>query len=188
MKRTPVSLLEQLKKAHDPNAWHRFVELFTPFLYRQIRGLGLQESDAADLVQEVFVILVQKLPEFSYDRHKSFRAWLKAVTFNKWRDLRRRQTFLPLEPDDASLAEQTVAGDVPGFDEDDYRRYLANRALRLMQAEFQYTTWKACWEHLVLGKPAAEVAALLGISADAVYAATYRVVRRLRQELEGLWN
>jgi len=54
--------------------------------------MGLQESDAADLVQDVFTLLVQKLPEFHYDRGRSFRNWLLTVMTNKWRDrIRRRE-------------------------------------------------------------------------------------------------
>jgi RNA polymerase sigma-70 factor (ECF subfamily) len=55
-----------------------------------------------------------------------------------------------------------------------------------MQAEFSPKTWKACWEHVVAGRPAAEVAAELGISVGSVYVAKSRVLSRLRQELEGL--
>ena len=56
----------------------------------------------------------------------------------------------------------------------------------MMRADFQPATWQACWENVVAGRPAADVARELGITADAVYAATYRVLRRLRQELHGL--
>jgi len=38
--------------------------------------------------------------------------------------------------------------------EDEYRRGLVQRALQLMQAEFEPTTWKACWECVVGGKTA----------------------------------
>ena len=55
-----------------------------------------------------------------------------------------------------------------------------------MKTEFQPTTWQACWEHVVTGRPAAAVAQQLGITVNAVYLAKSRVLRRLRQELEGL--
>ena len=72
------------------------------------------------------------------------------------------------------------------FDEVEYRQQLVRRALQIMQAEFETTTWKACWEFVVSGRPAAEVAAELGVSVDVVYGAKSRVLRRLRQELDGL--
>jgi RNA polymerase sigma-70 factor (ECF subfamily) len=55
-----------------------------------------------------------------------------------------------------------------------------------MEAEFQPTTWKACWEIVVAGRSPEEVAAELGITTNAVYVAKSRVLRRLRQELHGL--
>src|SRR5438876_4447688 len=98
MHSTPVSLLERLRRPAEPEAWGRFVHLYTPLLYYWSRRAGLQPSDAADLVQDVLTTLVQKLPEFRYDEHKSFRAWLRTVTLNKWRDRRKRHAPEQLDP------------------------------------------------------------------------------------------
>ncbi len=65
MSTTPVSLLEQLRQPTAARAWPRFVELYAPLLYDWARRLGLQDADAADLVQDVFAILLRKLPEFN---------------------------------------------------------------------------------------------------------------------------
>jgi RNA polymerase sigma-70 factor (ECF subfamily) len=189
MDQTPVSLLERLRNPATQEvmgqAWTRFVKLYTPLLYHWARRLGLQSADAADLVQDVFALLLRKLPQFTYDRQKSFRSWLRTVLLNKWREKGRRPSLVPhgtspLPPD--------LAGDdsAEQFAEAEYRQYLTGRALELMQAEFQPATWKACWEHVVSGRSAAEVAAELGISEGAVYVAKHRVLRRLRQEMAGL--
>jgi RNA polymerase sigma-70 factor (ECF subfamily) len=186
MEQTSPSLLERLRQPAQQEAWARFVKLYTPFLYHWASRLGLSEPDAADLVQDVFLVLVQKLPEFSYDRHKSFRGWLRTVMLNKWRDHQRRRTAVPGHQNETFLSELVGPDDAADFEETEYRKHLVSRALRLMQAEFQPTTWKACWEHVVSGRPAAEIAAELGLSVDSVYAAKYKVLRRLRQELQGL--
>src|ERR1700719_3689870 len=91
MDRTPASLLEQVRNPADQEAWKRFVHLFTPLLFHWAHRIRLQDQDAADLVQDVFTVLVQKLPEFHYDPHKSFRAWLKTVLLNKWRQHQRHR-------------------------------------------------------------------------------------------------
>jgi RNA polymerase sigma-70 factor (ECF subfamily) len=70
--------------------------------------------------------------------------------------------------------------------EAEFQQHLAIRALELMKAEFQPTTWKACWEHVVCDRDPAEVAKELGITVNAVYLAKSRVLRRLRQELAGM--
>src|SRR5262249_2182105 len=73
MHTTPVSLLERVRRLGEQQAWERFVDMYTPLLYHWACRMGMQQSDAADLVQEVFTVLVAKLPEFVYDRQKSFR-------------------------------------------------------------------------------------------------------------------
>ena len=182
---TPVSLLERLRQPGERQAWQRFTELYTPLMYYWARRLGMQPSDAADLVQDVFAILIQKLPEFAYDRRKSFRSWLRTVMFNKWRDQQRRAEP-PQQADEATFAELPGPDKADWVGEVEYRQNLIRRALQIMQADFQPSTWKACWEYVVSDRSAAEVAAELGISVGAVYVAKSRVLSRLRQELEGL--
>jgi RNA polymerase sigma-70 factor (ECF subfamily) len=137
-------------------------------------------------VQDVFAALVHKLPEFTYERDRSFRAWLRTVTLNKFREnFRRRAVSAPGTGEPLPL-ELACADPAQAFDEAEYHRHLTTRALEIMQAQFQPAPWKACWEHVVAGRPAAEVAAELGMSEGAVYVASHRVLRRLREELEGL--
>jgi RNA polymerase sigma-70 factor (ECF subfamily) len=185
MHSTSVSLLERLRRPDAHAAWERFVHLYTPLLFYWARRVGLQEPDAADLVQDVFAVLVQKLPEFHYDRSQSFRSWLHAVLLNKWRELQRRR-HVSAQPDEACLAGLANPDDaITEFDEAEFRQHLLMRAMQLMQADFQPTTWKACWEHVVCDRPADAVAQELQITVNAVYLAKSRVLRRLRQELVG---
>src|SRR5437763_1958531 len=105
METTSVSLLDRLHQPNQTEAWGRFVQLYTPLLYDWARGLGVQEQDATDLVQEVFVTLLEKLPEFRYDRTGSFRGWLRTVLRNKWREVRRKRIPMPLDVREGPLAE-----------------------------------------------------------------------------------
>lgn len=186
MEPTSPSLLERLRKPHAEQAWKRFVNLYTPLLYFWACRMGLQADDAADLVQEVFSTLLQKLPDFQYDPKHSFRAWLRTLTTNKWRDMLRRRAAALRHGTDRELEAVAVPDNAEVIWEAEYRRHLAGQALTIMKAEFQDSTWKACWATVVEEKPAAEVASQLGISVESVYAARSRVLRRLRQELEGL--
>jgi RNA polymerase sigma-70 factor, ECF subfamily len=158
------------------------VQLYTPLLFYWTRRLGLRPPDAADLVQEVFVILVRKLPEFDYNRNDGFRAWLRTVLFNQWRMTLRRKLPSACAPlDDLPCPDQP-----DGVAEEEYRQMLVARALRLMQTDFQPATWQAFWECVVNDRPPAQVAAELGVSVRSVYLSKGRVLRRLRQELQGL--
>jgi RNA polymerase sigma-70 factor (ECF subfamily) len=176
-----------LRSAHDEAAWSWFVELYTPLLFSWARRCGETEADAADLVQEVFVSLVQTLPSFEYDRAGSFRGWLRVLLLNKLRDRLRRKARL-----ERALEHRAVEVELPdiaeAFWEAEYTQELARQALRLMESEFATATWKACWETVVEGRSPRDVAVELGISQNAIYIAKCRVLRRLCQELRGLMD
>jgi RNA polymerase sigma-70 factor (ECF subfamily) len=185
MSTTPISLLERLRQPMDQAAWNRFVELYTPLLFYWARRLGLDADAAADLVQDVFVVLVRKLPEFVYDRRKSFRGFLRKVLHNKAHEHHRRAR-LPMAVGPEALAGVAVADPAEAEEEAEYRREVVRRTLRLLQPEFPPQVWLAYQDYVIHGKPVAVVAAELGVSTNAVYLAKSRVLKRLRQELDGL--
>jgi RNA polymerase sigma-70 factor (ECF subfamily) len=185
METTSFSLLEQLRRSPDEAAWARFVHLYSPLLFGWARQAGLGERHAGDLVQDVFVILMKELPHFEHDPAHSFRAWLKTVVLNRWRNQIKRQARGPVHPGDAFLAD-VPAPDDSLFEEQEYRRQLLRRALELLRDQFQPATWKAFHEHGMNGRPAAEVASELAMTVGAVYAAKCRVLGRLREHLRGL--
>src|ERR1700693_1451098 len=171
MNTTAVSLLERVRKQSDQEAWERFVQLYTPLIFYWGGRCGLQADDAADLTQDVFTTLFQKLPEFTYDRHKSFRSWLRTVTLNHWRDRQRRTATRPLPGDAGPLNELEGPSELSALEEEEYRQNLVSQALRIMRTDFPPATWQAFWEHGVLGRPAAEVAKESGLSLATIYGA-----------------
>jgi RNA polymerase sigma-70 factor, ECF subfamily len=182
--KTSISLLERLRKPGDQEAWSRFVRLYTPLLYLWVRRLKLDPDDAEDLVQDVFATLVDKLPEFTYDPSRRFRGWLWTVAINKLRERRRQRTLISAGPAKTDLLEGE--DNVAEFTEEEYRRFITDRALKLMQTDFEPASWRAFWEHVPNGRTAADVATELGMSIGAVYAAKTRILARLRTELQGL--
>jgi RNA polymerase sigma-70 factor (ECF subfamily) len=136
-------------------------------------------------VQDVFTRLVEELPRFTYDPGRRFRGWLYTVARNHLRNRLVRSRHVP-------IAGDASPDDLPGPDpvedvwEREHRQFLVRRALEVMRADFEPATVRACWQLVVEGRPAAEVGAAPGLSANAAYLARLRVLRRLRQELEGL--
>jgi RNA polymerase sigma-70 factor (ECF subfamily) len=182
MDATPATLLDQLRGPARPDAWARFVRLFTPVFVRWASRLGVPPDDTPDLIQDVFVTLLRTLPTFRYDPNRSFRAWLFTVFANRWKDHCRRPVAVPLP----NGGDHLPAADDPAADEAEYRAVLLDRAARLVKADFTPDTWRAFWATAVDGRPAAAVAAELGLSVNAVYLARSRVLHRLRTELAGL--
>jgi RNA polymerase sigma-70 factor (ECF subfamily) len=181
---TPVSLLERLRHLDDGDAWSEFVRLYTPILYDWARRAGLTEEESADLLQDVFATLVQELPRFHYQPGKSFRSWMHTILLNRWRTLQRRRRPQTITPGSLDALAAVADPALPGEAEE--LRALVRNALVLIQGQFSAETWQAFREHAMAGRPAAEVAAELGLTVNAVYLARSRVLRRLREKLQGL--
>jgi RNA polymerase sigma-70 factor (ECF subfamily) len=128
------------------------------------------------------------LHTFRGGNERSFLAWLRQIMMNRLRDLARREAIRPCNVDAVCLDNYMGKDDsAEGLTAAD-RGFLIRKALQIMQADFEPTTWRACWETVTMDRPAAEVADELGVSVDVVYSASYRVIRRLRSELLGTWQ
>lgn len=186
MDSTSVSLLRRLRDSASEADWLRFTKLYTPLLFNWGRDHGLSNTDASDLVQEVMTKMVVKLREFQYDPKLKFRAWLRTVTVNQARDLRRSSQRKGADFEQLNQPVQPGENTIDLFDHHEYCTYLVTRARELIEAEFDPLTWQACWKYAVEDRPASEVGRDLGLSANAVRIAKCRVLARLRKELEGL--
>src|SRR5262245_9199805 len=81
---TRASLLVRLRDGSDAAAWREFVHLYAPVIYGFARKRGLQDADAADLMQDVLHSVARAVKRLEYDpRRGTFRGWLFTVTRNK---------------------------------------------------------------------------------------------------------
>src|SRR5437762_8351612 len=121
---TSANLLRRLTADCDPVAWTRFVQLYTPLLFFWARKAGLAKADAADLVQHVFCILVRKLPQFEYNAAKSFRAWLRTVLLNTWRNrIRERMIAVGVADERLPFQGPATADNALQLEEIEYREH-----------------------------------------------------------------
>lgn len=186
MATTSLTLLDRLRRPDQPDAWERFARLYAPLLLCWAELQGLHAADAEDLAQAVLLKLLRVLP--SYDpAGGSFRGWLFAVCRNECHDFRTRRDTRPLP---AAAGLETVAAPTrpDELEEAEYRRRLVRRVLELVRPDFGESTWRAFEGFVMSGRPAAEVAAEVGVSVNAVYCARNRVLTRVRAELAGLFE
>src|SRR4249920_2698638 len=81
---TRASLLVQLRDGANHGAWQEFIKLYGPVVYGFARKRGLQDADAADLMQDVMRSVSTAIGRLDYDRNQgSFRGWLFTITRNK---------------------------------------------------------------------------------------------------------
>jgi RNA polymerase sigma-70 factor (ECF subfamily) len=91
---TQPSLLLRLRDARDDQAWSQFVDLYAPLVYGYARRRGLQDADAADLMQIVLRTVASAVGRLDYDpRRGSFRGWLFTIVRNKLASFLGRRDF-----------------------------------------------------------------------------------------------
>jgi RNA polymerase sigma-70 factor (ECF subfamily) len=179
-------------KMRQADAWQRLVDLYGPTVFRRCRAASVPIDHIADVVQEVFASVAAHVDAFHREKPRdSFSAWLRTITRNKIRDYFRRIGAVGARGGtDAhqrllQLPELPDPPEPSGLSE---RASIVHRATDLVKAEFESRTWEAFWRTAVNAETPADVAADLGLSTQAVYKAKSRVLRRLRQELGGLWE
>lgn len=184
MDTTSLTLLESLRAGGmSAPEWARFVRLYEPLLKRWAVGKGFTPTDADDLAQEVLLKLFAALPGYQRSAGGSFRGWLFVLARNVGHDFRRRVATRPLPaPDGLSAVDQPLTE----MDEVEYLRELTRHGLELVRPEFSPQMMAAFEGTKVAGRPAAAVAAELGVTPNAVYIAVNRVMTRLREVLAGL--
>lgn len=185
---TSPSLLRLVAQL-DREAWQRLARIYSPFVYRWCRQAGLQASDIDDVAQEVFRAVASGLDGYLGAPEGRFRGWLWGVTRNKLSDHFRKaqRQARPVGGDSAherlqQLEESVSVSGTGEMINDD--RIVVQRTLALLQPEFEPQTWQAFWRTTVGNERATDIAAELGMTKKAVRQAKYRVLKRLRAELE----
>lgn len=189
---TRASLLVRLRDGSNHEAWREFLQLYSPLIYGFVRNRGLQDADAADLLQEVLRSVLGAIGRLEYDPQKGgFRAWLFTITRNRlatW--LSRRRDVMPAGADSGLQELLESHPDRSGLMEEEwereFQRQLTSRAMQLIEQDFEPRIWKAFWLCAVDGLPTAEVSAMLQMSAGAIYVAKSRVLARLKTEIQRL--
>jgi RNA polymerase sigma-70 factor (ECF subfamily) len=186
MSPTSVSLLDRLKLARpDASDWGRLEEIYLPLIQKwlhRIPGLG---SEVDDLAQDIFMVMIRELAGFKRQREGSFRAWLRKITVNRVRTYRKRRGRRPLvglDPTDGYLDRLAVDEGLSREWDNEHDRHVFEKLLTIVRPDFQPTTWKAFCRFAIEGRPAAEVAAELGLNVNAVLQAKSRILKRLREE------
>jgi RNA polymerase sigma-70 factor, ECF subfamily len=183
---TPLSLLDRLLRHDDADAWQQFSILYEPLIRRWVGRLVSEPAAIDDVTQEVLAALLEGLPGFRHNlRPGAFRAWLRSITIHRvrrhWRD--RRPTAEQIS--EARDLEDPHSGISRLWDQE-HDRHVVRSLLEKIRPDFDAKTWDIFHRLVFAGCSPRDVAEDLGCSANAVYIAKARVLKRLRLEADGL--
>lgn len=188
---TRPTLIERLGHREDAEAWALFVRLYSPQVFNYLRRCGLQEADAADVMQDVLRTVLRSVGGFVHDAARgSFRGWLIKVVKSRMWDHVSRQARDVAGSGDTSVRraiEQIPDEDVSQQElsewDQDWQRRVFDWAAEQVRDEFQEHTWQAFWMTRVENRDVADVAEELGMKVATVYVARGRVMARIQQKV-----
>lgn len=192
MNSTSISLLNRLQETDDSKNWNRLAELYTPLLRLWLHKYDVQTSDADDLVQEVLMAVSKDVKSFDHNgRPGAFRSWLRTILVHRLRNFWRARGRRPQARGDSDMGRRLDQLEDPASEMSEiwnrqHDTHVARQLLALTQPSFEPGTWTAFCRVALDGEQPNIVATELGISLNAVFIAKSRVLRRLREEAEGL--
>ena len=184
---TNYSLISRVKDLADGESWAEFLAIYQPVVFRMAQRRGLQDADAQDVMQQVFLSMARSIEGWTGgDGQPPFRAWLTTIARNAiTKSLSRRprdaatgstsvMEFLCAQPDPEETTAELRA---------EMRREVVRWAAEQIRKEFSEGTWTVFWQTAIEGITIAEVAKGTGRSPGSIYVARYRVTARLKEKV-----
>lgn len=186
---TRPTLLLRVRDSADSNAWTEFAEIYAPLIHRFARRQGLQEQDAADLTQDVLLLVAKNIGKFDYDpKAGKFRNWLFRIARNRIINKHSEEKRHPQGSGDTDIGN--LLSNLPGETDEssaiwdrEYEQRMFEWAAEKIRKSVQPTTWQAFWQTAVDGKSAKEVADSLGITPATVYVYKGRVMAQIKEQI-----
>jgi RNA polymerase sigma-70 factor (ECF subfamily) len=176
----------------EEDAWKLLSDLYRPLILDWLRRSGVRPEDAEDLAQEILVAVVRGLGDFAHPgRRGAFRSWLRTITVNRTRNFWKAQSGREAATGDSGVLR--MLHDLEDEDSEltrvwdrQHDQYVVRCLLDVVALEFEPKTVLAFRRLTLDGASGEDVAQELATSVGAVYVAKARVLKRIRQEAEGL--
>ena len=184
---TNPSLIGRVQDLDDGASWAEFLEIYQPIVFRMARKRGLQDADAHDVVQQVFISISRAIDGWrASPAQPLFRAWLVTIARNtitnalvrRPRDAASGSTsvmeLLHQQPDPADAAEL----------QRETKKEFVRSATAQIRGEFSAPTWDVFWRTAIDGQSVADVVKATGRTAGSIYVIRYRVIARLKEKID----
>lgn len=184
---------EELVKAFldgDDGAFEELVNRYESTIYSMAYRMLGDRSEASDVCQEVFLLLLRKLHSFRGEA--KFSTWLYRVTLNACRDhARRNRQHLSLSEspaEDLPELEERLADTKSDSPDDEVERVEVRKVVQEAIARMPFKFREVIYLHDIRGFDYKEVAEILDISLGTVKSRLNRARNRLARELRDYWE
>lgn len=183
VERSDADLVRGCRKG-DQTAWNALVDRYQRLIYAIPRRAGLSEEKCADVFQDVFTTLIEKIDEI--EQPEKIRSWIVTTAkFKTWASVRSEKgVYLPGSEEEMEAEMAALPDDAPLADEQLIRleqQHLIRTAVQLLEERCQKIV-----SMIYLRESAAsyaEVAAAVGVGETSISPLRSRCLKKLEKIL-----
>lgn len=168
----------------DESAWNLLIDRYQRLVFAIPRRSGLSESQAADILQEVFLTLFEKLDEI--EQPEKIRSWLVTTAkFKTWGAVRNEKGFYSPETEEEMELEMASLKDDSPLADDKLIELEQQHQIRTALKELEERCQKIL-AMIYLTEPSAsyaEVAEAIGVGATSISPLRARCLKKLEKIL-----
>ena len=184
---TRYSLLSRLHDWDDQDSWREFFETYWGLIFSIATRSGLNETEAADVVQETVICVARDIQKFKRDRTLgSFRGWLRNII--RWciADYLKKQTRGRLHADEAESAAtlEELAIDTEAVWDQEWQTQIFEAAVGRVKQKVKAEQYQMFDLYAVQQLPVTEVARRLKVSIGHIYVAKHRIAALIKKEVK----
>ena len=193
---TNTVMLNDLRNPGNQTVWQEFVGRYRPMILKYARRFGLSDSDAQDAAQQTLIAFCTSYQKGKYDREQGrLRVWLFGIARNQIRNAvkksYRKELQVVEDSDQTNFFARVEDGDeLERIWDEEWRDAVIRQCLEEVRRDvdpksieaFELFAWK--------GWPAQKVADHLDMTANAVFIAKHRIMKRIRElvpKMEEAW-
>jgi len=179
---TRLSLIERMADGNEIT-WQEFHDIYRPLIYLRGRDRGLNDEELKDLCQESLLSIFNGKDKFVYDQTKGrFRNYLKTIVDRRSFAIIKKRNWQNEKSLVANQENQT-SNDFDDMEQNWERAWqekILEDAMNTVKTHVNDVTFQAFKMTYRDGLSTDETAKKLGISADSVYVAKHRTLKRLQ--------
>lgn len=184
IEKSDAELVKACRRGEE-TAWNELVDRFQRLIFTVPRRAGLSEEQAADVLQEVFLTLFEKLDEIK--QPEKIRSWLVTTAkFKTWSVVRSRKGFYSPETEEAMELEMASLSDAAPLADERLIELEQQHLIRMALSELE----ERCQKILSLiylqdaAASYAEVAEAIGVGETSISPLRARCLKKLQKILE----
>ena len=167
-------------------AWEKLVRRYEGKIYNQGLRLTGNNSDAMDLMQEVFLGVYRNLHRFRGDA--KFSSWIFRIAHNKAIDINRRKRLMTTSISSGDPGESDLLDKIPGRSsleaEEILNDYQTNRDIVSMLSELPISQRLIVELKIFQSQTFDDIASIQGVSVNTVKTRFYSALKKLKVILE----